>query len=1208
MSGFWEVLELEPTRDISEIRRAYARRTRVCHPEEDPAGFLELRKAYQAAMEYAEGGAGGYAGFLADSGVGGAAHARSYTGKADAARPGGDRAGTDAGGADAAGAEADAAGGDRAGTDVGGADGAEADATGGDRAGTGVEGANAPRSNTEEADVPEADAGEADVLRSDVEGADTAEPDVGESYTGKAQDEGWILADNPKYEDGPNPYTDHEAIRSFLELYTGRQRKDQKRWLDYFTSDAFLDIAWNRRFTALLLEHITRLEKEYPVNREFLIWLCVAYQFTVHRAVYRNPDNSERTEFQFQVYPEARFEGLQSVFEIVKKGPAPKYPKGNELAVLQSFTEYRRLISMAEKDVWSEREIGEYSEIIGCYAAIYITDKCQQRGDMDHERHPAGLRLMTHFFRREGLPEELYRIAWQRLNLETAIMGREKIFYGSLRELILERLPELAGQQREKFTELRAAFHTYAVSTCKLHGENARATAEDIRKTEDFFAREDFQRALLDRRFVEEEMLHTWVNEDRCDLYLRKVIQYYTEKETAPCARRVIDRAKEMLKIQELADRQRRDREAEILEDTLSLKSSPFFRHWLNTGFYQARDPESGRQLLEYLNQELLYLPEWSKEFLGVAEEKISPRQVVCTLGEDTLEIRFHLRYMEFILNGEPVYRPCLEWERVAGVKDTDLFFFCLPITVTTYDQYGTVRGEILRRLEDTAAPEDGSSFIAACLAGQICSLPLPGEIGQGWDWAEEVSPKIRSLPPESILPFELFAEDTEHLYGCEWIERSQVLLLFEQLPIGRQRLGDGMCNGVADAQSAVAMALQMLEETLTPPRIPMELLVNLPDAVYAMPDFNVVCRDKESPLYRSGSVYLVGKAAASEEAGEPPEKAVTREKLEELLTWFGEGRLTRLEWSWNITAPVGEEQDYDARRSLVFLKEDGSGRYVCLYFDDFRAKSYALLEKPELYGKLKDPVEFVSFRRGRLFHHVIHRGFASIRRHLDVIFRQVSWPNIVDYMAGNLWDYAINVSNGRSKYNLDKQLLADFPMERAHNRPDAPFYFFMYPESAACVDDGGCVELLEIGQPERGRLQQRMIRFLQGGFRKLRLTFGREAGRRKVIVLLQDGGRFLMAWLQEERQTVRFHVADTGTYMDVEGKKYPKDTFQGRIIPAYLIHNGVIPLRNALELLLANLDRPAGITDKIAEYAEEKPVKARPYEELWAELVEDTL
>ena len=32
----WNILGLEPTQDVSAIKRAYAQKTRDCHPEEDP--------------------------------------------------------------------------------------------------------------------------------------------------------------------------------------------------------------------------------------------------------------------------------------------------------------------------------------------------------------------------------------------------------------------------------------------------------------------------------------------------------------------------------------------------------------------------------------------------------------------------------------------------------------------------------------------------------------------------------------------------------------------------------------------------------------------------------------------------------------------------------------------------------------------------------------------------------------------------------------------------------------------------------------------------------------------------------------------------------------------------------------------------------------------------------------------------------------------
>lgn len=320
------------------------------------------------------------------------------------------------------------------------------------------------------------------------------------------------------------------------------------------------------------------------------------------------------------------------------------------------------------------------------------------------------------------------------------------------------------------------------------------------------------------------------------------------------------------------------------------------------------------------------------------------------------------------------------------------------------------------------------------------------------------------------------------------------MLLLFQQTQYGRYAAQDGEYEDVPDEEAAVALARQLLEEAVHPRGLALEELENLPEAVYVDPDFLAIARD---PARK-------GAETPRELLGE----AVTREILEELLWLYADGRMNRLELSWSCAVPAGEEQVCRPRRSLVFLK-DGA-KYACLYFDDFRAQSYALLARPELYGKGK--TEFVRFRQGGM-------------------------------------------------------------------------------------------ETLTVDELARDRLQQMLVRSLDGAYPKLRLTWGNEPGRRKHIVLLHEEGRFLMAWLDEEKQEAEFHVADRYTYMDVEGKKYPKATFQGRTVGAYLVHDGPA-LRNALELLIANLDEPKRVLHKFAEYAGEKPVKARSYEAIWADLV----
>ena len=53
MTG-WEILGIQPTGDLREVRRAYAERSRSCHPEDDPEGFRRLYDAYQWAQAQAK--------------------------------------------------------------------------------------------------------------------------------------------------------------------------------------------------------------------------------------------------------------------------------------------------------------------------------------------------------------------------------------------------------------------------------------------------------------------------------------------------------------------------------------------------------------------------------------------------------------------------------------------------------------------------------------------------------------------------------------------------------------------------------------------------------------------------------------------------------------------------------------------------------------------------------------------------------------------------------------------------------------------------------------------------------------------------------------------------------------------------------------------------------------------------------------------------
>lgn len=52
--NYWSILDIEPTVDLKVIKRAYASKLKLYHPEDDPEGFQKLREAYDAALKEAK--------------------------------------------------------------------------------------------------------------------------------------------------------------------------------------------------------------------------------------------------------------------------------------------------------------------------------------------------------------------------------------------------------------------------------------------------------------------------------------------------------------------------------------------------------------------------------------------------------------------------------------------------------------------------------------------------------------------------------------------------------------------------------------------------------------------------------------------------------------------------------------------------------------------------------------------------------------------------------------------------------------------------------------------------------------------------------------------------------------------------------------------------------------------------------------------------
>lgn len=54
MKDLWDILEISSTNDLAVIKKAYARKLKIHHPEDDPVGYQNLREAYDRAIRHAK--------------------------------------------------------------------------------------------------------------------------------------------------------------------------------------------------------------------------------------------------------------------------------------------------------------------------------------------------------------------------------------------------------------------------------------------------------------------------------------------------------------------------------------------------------------------------------------------------------------------------------------------------------------------------------------------------------------------------------------------------------------------------------------------------------------------------------------------------------------------------------------------------------------------------------------------------------------------------------------------------------------------------------------------------------------------------------------------------------------------------------------------------------------------------------------------------
>lgn len=630
-----------------------------------------------------------------------------------------------------------------------------------------------------------------------------------------AKSAGWNIADE-------NPFRYKEGVRAFRELYTGKRKKDRAAWADYFVSDGFLEGYQKWPFLELLWETVKKNQDVYPLSKEFITELMIAYGL-------KSLEDAEKA---------MHFRGIEYICEILRMGPKVTRFKGNDFAMMAGFRDYQVLLMLAASN-WEDEEYLHLGRILEHYLSANLSDRPIRDANMYElsQRHPKSLKLITHFFTYEKLPSRAYLAAWNHLWLQNATVGKEKLFFGKLREIVLERVPELVHKPRVTYKQLLNDFYAYDRSSA--YYSNKGETSLEQAQMDYFFARQDVMEALHDDIFVEEQVLHYWITKGSSAYLLKRLQAFYKHYSEAPFAKTVISKIEMMLGDRRIEFELQEDERTNVQDITFDLTSRACVRYYLNTAFPLAYG-EQKILLSEYLDEQMPVSIKWNQIFC----DTVKPMEYF--FGEHTLTIIFHSQYIEYLWDQKPIV-PSYPGRALLHLEDETLFWLLLPIAAASQEDYKDIYKELVCRLERLPVYQENISVIADGIAGKICRF-------------EEYDMPL----------FTIYAEKGDDLYGCD-IYGNAVLKLYEQTRNEKYLLPNGT-HRFSSIKEAIAMGQRLLQERVS------DALMNV--VIEVLPD-KILVED----LW--GSSWTLA------------EKQVTKKVILELLKQYFEGMIKRLELAW---------------------------------------------------------------------------------------------------------------------------------------------------------------------------------------------------------------------------------------------------------------------------------------------------------------------
>lgn len=915
-------------------------------------------------------------------------------------------------------------------------------------------------------------------------------------------------------------YADCEAMVQFRTLYFEKKCNDKNLWIRYFVSAPFLDVYRKAGFTGQLKKELMEIDAQTGYNKVFFSLLYIVYGLTYTSNKDRNAHDAAGP---------VSFEGIEHIYELMGRFQVSlKTGDNTNIALSKGYEDYRALRSLTQTGVWDDSIAHSLRSILDRYVSAYLYDKIPQGRDILYQtdyipRHISALQLLNHYFATEPLPRQAYKVIWDKLDLKNATMGRNKIFYGRLREICLAKCSDLESMEQDTF----ALFHKESL---QIFSSINKGTADFATETtEAFFQRDDLKRALRDQTFVNTHVLNHWTSRSKPAILLQRLIEYCMEDKQVALREELISRARQTLYTLSVESAHKEDENGIMAQQPLSTKNRAFFRYLFYISFPEAYSNHHSASMRDAVQIHFPYSPAMGDQLLGYDEvcgDFTTPRQIHAYIDGRHLEIVFHLFYVSYRMDDKPVYAPCLRFDMVQQMEDDLLFWVLLPLTFSDMAQQKAVYTEILKRLSQLDFLEQAPlELFADCLTSGICRY-----------FEEEYLPSTLVIHGERlrVLYTCIIYTDDYFVQVYKTAEKEQRVLLSKQT---------GM-----DLPSAVRLGEQQLEALLDPFDGTHLQIDKLPQKVLAEPRAARV-------IQRTGD-------------------EVTSDEIKDLLLLFRERKLIRLELSWGAQSLVllASENLY----ACFALDDEKVCRLGYLSRPDIynRVDSQEVPYQPFLYGQLP----------GYLVHaspltilNGINDIIECISGECSLLDRwQSGWaPEVYRYSKRQynldkilLAGYPI-VSPDLPLY--DTFVLPNMPIRVQTTAPDGSVTQIEITSANRPLVSESLVEYF------RGRIMKLILTWAH--------PQPEDAYYQRKLEFLNDHGNYAMFYRQSSRTTPHILVADVETYLNVEGK-YKKQAVCGYRLPVYLVHQDLTRIRGYANVLLASITAPDAILHIFLEFS----------------------